>query len=179
MSQRLVIPHPSLSLAVEFHSENDRYAHRIVVLNPSPIVLVSSCEGTADENWPPSPVFQEVQACEIGNEQPGLLGVGLAGKSHWSVAIEGHADLVFDVACRVNASPDYLGSTYQVHQPCERGEDAGLMRIDLGGSTMVGWEVLDGEFRIVEDHCAVVPAAMSGPFPATIRWSYRFHLLES
>jgi len=47
-----------------------------------------------------------------------LLGVGQAGKSHWSISIEpldfeGDAAFRFDVACRTRSHPSWLGSTYR------------------------------------------------------------------
>jgi hypothetical protein len=48
-----------------------------------------------------------------------LLGVGAAGKSHWSISVEtqtidGAAVLKFDLACRCKSQPQQLGSSYQL-----------------------------------------------------------------
>lgn len=70
-----------------------------------------------DEDWPASPPIQQLSLESI-NDRPTLLGVGQAGKSHWSISIEpidfeGEAALRFDVACRTRTDPGWLGSTYR------------------------------------------------------------------
>ncbi len=47
----------------------------------------------------------------------------MAGKSHWSQTVTADAataSLSFDVACRVQRQPDWLGSTYR---PAGRAQD--------------------------------------------------------
>ncbi len=84
-----------------------------------PVLVLTSVEGTSDQVWPISPPFQEI-VCEpvgAGGKQV-LLGVGRAGKSHWSATIEGDSmieAIAFDIACRSSSAPEWLGSTYRIH----------------------------------------------------------------
>ena len=46
-----------------------------------------------------------------------LLGVGMAGKAHWSATIEGDSmteAIAFDMACRTSSLPLQLGSSYSI-----------------------------------------------------------------
>lgn len=79
--------------------------------------LLESIEGDSTEDWPASPAIQE---CTIESRTTGdvALLVGMAGKSFWSISIHFEADsLVFDVACRHQAPPAFLGSSYRVLAP--------------------------------------------------------------
>ncbi len=78
--------------------------------------IMTSCEGTPQDTWPASSPFQQIVREEIGTEKKlVLLAVGMAGKTHWSGTVEGDAmteAIAMDFAARVNATPDFLGSTY-------------------------------------------------------------------
>ena len=69
-----------------------------------------------NEDWPGSPPIQQLSLESIRGAMT-LLGVGQAGKSHWSVSVETVGDgddavLRFDVACRTSQVPEWLGSRY-------------------------------------------------------------------
>jgi hypothetical protein len=76
--------------------------------------------------------------------RPAIVGVGLAGRSHFSASFAPHptlADTVLvEIACRVQEPPVWLGSTY-------RAADGRLV-------------------RMVASHTA------AGGLPRTIQWSY-------
>lgn len=66
-----------------------------------------------DPNWPSSPVL--VELAEISGPQgAAVVGVGKAGKSHFSASITAERDggICFEIACRLTAPPGWLGSTY-------------------------------------------------------------------
>jgi len=73
---------------------------------------------------------------------PAVLGVGLAGRSHFSASVTACPDrpgaLLFEIACRIREQPDWLGSTY----------DRGGERIRFAAPL------------VTED------------LPATVRWAY-------
>jgi hypothetical protein len=77
------------------------------------------------------------------------VGVGLAGRSHFSASIAGHpalADtLLFEIACRIQERPGWLGSTYRAAALAD-GFPAPLVQI----AAPVG----------------------DGALPRTIEWSY-------
>jgi hypothetical protein len=107
-------------LRLRFFWRDDRYAHEIVLAargtwHP----LLRSIEGTARENWPPSPPLQSIDfERDAQNRQVALL-LGMAGKSHWSASVEldPQAALArFSLACRTGGSDVWgpLSSRYEV-----------------------------------------------------------------
>lgn len=104
-------------LTVRFVWCDDRWVHEVVQADGT---CWRSIEGSAaaagDPRWPPSPVLVELSW--LGRSPgPAILGVGLAGRSHFSASVgpdPDHRDrLRFDIACRVNEPPGWLGSTYR------------------------------------------------------------------
>lgn len=114
-----------------FYWQGDRYAHRIEAVDGfvSHIIL-ESCESEPSANWPVSPPFQQVNLSWIhSDKEQGHVAmlVGASGKSHWSMCVAardrrtdsyqseypGETELFFDVACRTDTPPEFLGSTYR------------------------------------------------------------------
>jgi hypothetical protein len=137
----------------QFTWAGDRWQHRVSIRRPGGETSVDAWESVegpwpagADPRWPASPVLAELSAVALPRAEPAagqaVVGVGLAGRSHFSAAIAPDPDrpsaIRFEIACRLTEPPGWLGSTYQV-----------------GG-------------RVVQ----VVPRAASGPLPRTVTWSY-------
>ena len=129
------------SVRAVFSWAGDRWRHAIL-LDDRP--WAESLEDRADGRtaaWPCSPPLVELSAVEAA-AGPAVLGVGLAGRSHFSASVTASPDrpdaLLFEFACRVRERPDWLGSTYEV----------GGERLRLG------------------------PLQATGDLPATIRWAY-------
>ncbi|MCA9262551.1 MAG: hypothetical protein KDA60_01835 [Planctomycetales bacterium] len=109
-ASRLALP------VVQFRWLGDRYSHWLGwqwedTCHP----LLTSCEGTPDHHWPTSPPCQELQEHEGPAGVDALLGVGRAGKSHWSVVVGAQGqegELCFDLACKIIGEPTQIGSTY-------------------------------------------------------------------
>ena len=109
-----------LRIRTSFRFEAGRYRHSIeLVIGPDDVVL-DAWEETSlsnDEDWPASPPIQQLSLEMIGGT-PALLGVGQAGKSHWSISVEPvqgeglRPALKFDLACRCPVQPRWLGSSY-------------------------------------------------------------------
>ena len=125
------------TLRVVFAWSNDRWAHEIHLVRASEtIVIARSMEGDASHDWPPSPPIQELMEHEV-EKRPVLLGVGMAGKNHWSLSAELEAgqSVRFDVACRVTEpTPGWLGTTYKIedHVSVESTSDC-EMRLESDG----------------------------------------------
>lgn len=161
-----------LVLRVRFTRERDRYAHAILAVEPGgrEQLLLESVEGTADDEWPPSPPLQSLSIEELAPGRRAALLVGMAGRSHWSASIEaipGRTALVFDVACRSNATSAALRCTYQSHDgqegaPCVRiipqEASPGGSRLDRSGKQIV-----------------IVPSSAASDMP-TVRWRYCIEL---
>lgn len=128
---------------VIFARAGDRWEHEVRVADGR---VWLSIEGPADQQsdprWPASPPLVEVSLAATSNGAA-ILGVGRAGRSHYSLAIAacpGTADtLLFDVACRIHEPPHWLGSSYQL----------------AGAAVPVRLQ-----------------ACLSASLPTTIRWSY-------
>ena len=101
-------------LRIEFHWQQDRFIQQLFV---DSVQAGNSVEGDAEECWPSSPPVQQLSLEEI-NESSVILGVGAAGRGHWSISVEidrssAEADAIkFDLACRCKDPPPFLGSTY-------------------------------------------------------------------
>ncbi len=77
----------TIGLFTEFSWSEDRYRHTIGMIDADQRVdLVVSCESLADVLWPISPAMQQVYKQNI-EDDPVLLGVGMAGKSHFSSSL--------------------------------------------------------------------------------------------
>jgi len=119
-------------LRVRFTWMGDRYGHAIELMEGYETrTLLKSVEGTERDEWPPSPPMQEVNVSRIASDSENrrvAMLVGAAGASHWSMCVavcdqsslpresDGftETELVFDVACRAQRIPRWLGSTYRV-----------------------------------------------------------------
>lgn len=144
MHDRTAIPGLAAgAVAVAFERSGDRWRHVVTLAGG---LLLESIEGpadpAADPRWPASPVLTEVSVVDAAG-RPAILGLGLAGRSHFSVSIAAHPDrpdtLLFEVACRIQEPPGWLGSTY-------RATDGGLVR--------------------------AVPVAADADLPRTVQWAY-------
>jgi len=104
--------------SVTFDRVGDRWRH---VVSAAGGFRAESVEGPDaaghDPRWPASPVLAEVTLMDTPAGSA-LVGVGRAGRSHFSASITPHPThpdtLVFDVACRLQEPPGSLGSTYRV-----------------------------------------------------------------
>jgi hypothetical protein len=141
-SSRPVITSGDTTIAFDWRG--DRWGHRVTVGGSLVAESVEGPDGeTGDPRWPVSPVLTEVTPTTAGG-RPAIVGVGLAGRSHFSASFTPHpalADTVLvEIACRVHEPPGWLGSTY-------RGTDGRLRRLVAGDTT-------------------------TGGLPRTIQWSY-------
>ncbi|MBX7165003.1 MAG: hypothetical protein K1X74_01520 [Pirellulales bacterium] len=146
---------------VVFTWHGDRYGHELQARQGDHWrTLACSVEGTAEEVWPASPPLQQLH-CET---RPGgvelALGVGMAGRSHWSASVafdRAQATLDFDLACRVFEAPAWLGSRY-------RGAGTELFR---------SVESAGGAFVARDESIAIGAPSDAAELPRTVRWAYR------
>jgi hypothetical protein len=123
-SEKLSVPpHSPVTLAagplrLTFAWRLDRWAHRVML---DARLLAESVEdsddGPGDPRWPASPVLTEVTPTEAAG-RPAIVGLGLAGRSHFSASFTPHPTLgdamLVEIACRVQEQPIRLGSTYRM-----------------------------------------------------------------
>jgi hypothetical protein len=111
--------------ATVFTWTGDRWTHRVTTTGTGPSADWTSLDDPIlpanDPRWPASPVLVELSRVSVprGDAAGGqaLVGVGLAGRSHFSASIapDPHvADAIrFEIACRLHEPPGWIGSTYR------------------------------------------------------------------
>ena len=159
------------NLRLVFDRRGDRWGHRIEVRREDQwVAAFSSIEGTAADDWPPSPAFQHIHLQTFLLNGPTALLVGKAGASHWSAAIEADREagvLCFDIACRLSVEPTLLGSTYSMFD--DRNAAAwNRPRIELATLNDAVRRALETNYmelsiRVSSESCSE---------PTTIRWKY-------
>ena len=168
----------NFSLAVDFKLFQDRYA-RVIQLVESDMgrPLLCSVEGTPDEEWPPSPVLQQLHLEHRPHAEKMrdvALLVGMAGRNHWSLSVEtsSPAALIFDVACRVDASRSAdLRSTYRFAVPPTKVEkDHCWWALDRNWRAVFRAEIPASSIQFQESGVAVMPTETTG---MTRRWKYQ------
>ncbi len=105
-------------LRLDFTWLGDRYGHCISRIDASGAIqpLLESMEGSAPDDWPPSPPLQSLTIEPRSDGRHVALLLGMAGNAHWSASVEAageKASLTFDIACRHSANPGALGSRYR------------------------------------------------------------------
>lgn len=125
-TSRLPVRLDAGGLSVVFTWSGDRWTHRVTTAGAAEDSGWASLDGpwppTRDPRWPASPVLVELsrvalpQAAAAGGQA--IVGVGLAGRSHFSASIAPDPTVTgavrFEIACRLHEPPDWLGSTYRV-----------------------------------------------------------------
>jgi hypothetical protein len=169
-------------LSLSLLPEAGRYQQRLVVRDGGQArEWLLSCEGDHDELWPASPPLQQHSLQSAGDGRRFVLLLGMAGNSHWSLSIEeqpAEAALLFDVACRLQRAPAWLGSCYASRLPIDFAGGAG--RIRGSGAAMLFIEPL-GEETVLrpgpgEASFSLAPWTNPERLAATIRWKYRMRL---
>ncbi len=147
---------------------------------PAGTSFARSVEGGDTQDWPHSPPLQQLDACPQRGQRQGLVGLGAAGTSHWSLAVESDVSgcLSFDVACRVRTPPIFLGSTYELVLPT--GQHTHVVEgISFDGPEGWRWSLQGGDrdgpvrCQLEAQRLVIRPANCPDTWPATIRWKYR------
>lgn len=102
----------------------DRWTHRITTGTvPGWTSLDGPFPPAGDPRWPASPVLVELSRVTVprgdatGGKSMAIVGVGLAGRSHFSASIAPDPQRLdairIEIACRLHEPPGWLGSTYR------------------------------------------------------------------
>lgn len=142
-------------LRVEFTQEGDRFFHAISEIRGGEIVpLLQSLEGDAEMLFPPSPPF-----AELHQQGKTFFLTGATQAGHWSMSVQPEGkSVLFDAACRLKQSPQWLGNKYQIADTSNFDltcEEHCISQV-CGDQLCIGCEV-------TEDMAV----------PATLRWRYR------
>jgi hypothetical protein len=172
-------------LRVVFAWQSDRYGHTVELTSGNAHQsLLLSVEGSAVDEWPPSPPLQQLHLEERPAGRVALL-VGMAGRGHWSLSIDAASDgssLVFDVACRSSSVTARLGSLYQVLGQGGQLANSGIL-IPTEFVCESGWKLTAfaagtasrPKLAYEGGRVLVAPSDISLP---TVRWKYRVELTQ-
>jgi hypothetical protein len=167
-------------LRLAFRRCGDRFLHELALrCGDGWVTVLQSREGNAHEEWPPSPPLQEARLEARPEGRRVALLVGMAGSSHWSLSVEADAAagrLSFEAACRAQAPPRFLGSTYRAAHECRLLEDRmaaafgplGTLRLRVQEVAGVAGELQQPE----AGQLLIVRRAPAMRLPATFRWGY-------
>ena len=170
-------------LSLEAQRIGDRFDWRILWEPPSTSsrTLLHSVPSPKDTAWPPFPPLQELaQECHSDTEV--LLGVGMAGKSHWSVSVDRRQPfhppaMVFDFACRLSEPPTFLGACWMLGEGIDAMPPASLdlpWRIRQNEATIATLSPNSHtSLRLGGTQVKVIPEPESGVFHGTVRWGFR------
>lgn len=161
-------------LRLSFHAYGDRLAHTVgLVVGNRVVPLLASVEGTPDDDWPPSPPLTTIELSSQGEVQHALL-LGMAGRSHWSVAVvlsEAARRLEFEIACRMKEPASSLGSAYRT-MVAARSHEQGVALVVDNETVRVDGPSQQPAVHVTPDGLNVPVEPPAGPFPQTVRWSY-------
>jgi hypothetical protein len=169
---------PSLVCRFQKSGTSDRWENQwLVRRSDEDFLLLSSVEGDDGSNWPPSPPFQDLSKEDLGHTIA-VMGVGMAGKSHWSVAVSQEKNcLVADYACLVKQSPQFLGSSWNLHGSVESVDGSSIeLRI---GAELVKLFVRENSnpasFEVRDNKIVMSAINQTGKIEArglSVRWSF-------
>jgi hypothetical protein len=159
-------------LAVEFLPGQVQSGHEIFLGRQR---VLSSVE--SGDACPASPPLQHVvvQAMKDGSS---ILGVGAAGRSHWSASFsmpDGTDSLVIEIACRIQSPLAWLGSTYAVSEPMTEPETRdGTILLQAGQDVVavVPGERTHAEFDTGSRQIRITPQRLPAG-PGTAQWKFR------
>ena len=119
-----------VGLFAEFWKQQDRYHHEFgIQIGQEKTVLLTSVEGSSQDFWPPCPPIQQVYKQNV-DDNPVLLGVGMAGNRHYSTSVllkplNSSVELVVESACLIKEPPEnnvQLEARYQSSQNWENSD---------------------------------------------------------
>jgi hypothetical protein len=159
-----------VGLRAEFLWRDDRYGHRIAAIGDrqETVLLVAKLGGDRAD-WPDSPPLQQLSWTEGPGGHPVALLVGMAG-----------SDLLFDVACRVQRPPQWLGSTYRtactLHQETPHYVRFAAGNLEAHITTEPSGDSERATIDIVGSRLTITPDCSRVSAPQTVRWKYRIAL---
>ena len=144
-----------------------------------PAELLRSLDDATD-GWPPSPPIQDCLDYQAHRIDPNvLLMTGMAGTAHWSTSVRATPDSIeWDVACRTAVWPEFVGSTWILHDQVEMNHrQSGVMHLTCG-DVSIRLLVGDGAKLEIDEQGArtlirILPVVSDDTLPTTLRWKYQ------
>lgn len=181
------------SWQIEFPWQTDRYSHRIgwhgipSQVESSAGWLAKSIELSDNPDWPLSPPLQQLSIETDHHDGPVALGVGMAGRCHWSASFQlkkSTGSFAAELAARLSEPPTRLGSCLewlgetelevQPHDHANQPSDIACYLIRFSGHTF-RLTVSHGSLcKVQERRIYIFPKeAAIHKFPATVCWGYQ------
>jgi hypothetical protein len=192
------------TLRVRFFQNGDRYTHAIDLVSVDETrTLLESVEGDDTDVWPPSPPMQHLNVSWIASDTEQrhvAMLVGGAGSSHWSMCVavsdsEGQPtekqygmwgeQLLFEVACRTQKPPVWLGNTYRIlAAPAAVSEKLNCACVPvtpprcliMTRAIKLQMDTVSGPMPLLRC-CAADADVQEFDLPMTVRWRYSLRLI--
>jgi len=173
---------PASHLRLQFDQSGDRWRHRwqLVDSTGQTTDVLTSIEGSDQDTFPASSALQEINLHELPTG-PALLGVGMAGKGHWSASYsvetsEGQALIKCDMACllkQLNADGQWLGSTYSIGENVSVNQDGSWVRFSENNLTFgLSADPAFASINVTNQKIEIVPTKFSDSKTVATRWLF-------
>ena len=180
---QIPLANPSAShLRLQFDKSGDRWGHRwqLVDSTGQTTDVLTSIEGGDQDVFPASSALQEINLHELPTGQA-VLGVGMAGKGHWSASysvetVDEQPAIKCDLACllkQLNADGQWLGSTYSANENVSVQHDGPQIRFSLNNQSFT--LTADCNFASIEvdkRRIQIVPTKFSDSKTVATRWVF-------
>ena len=173
---------PALHLRLQFEKLSDRWSHRWQLVDAEGLTtdVLTSVEGGAEDIFPASAAMQEISLHELPTG-PAALGVGMAGKGHWSASYsvetyEERPAIKCDLACllkQLQADGQWLGSTYSIGDDVLIETKSQQVWFSVNGQSFA--LTADPEYasiEIAERQIKIVPMKFSDSKTVATRWLF-------
>ena len=170
------------ALRLQFDKSKDRWGHRwqLVDADGQTSDVLTSVEGGPEDIFPASGALQEINLHELP-AGPAVLGVGMAGKGHWSASysVEKHEDqpaIKCDLACllkQLQTDGQWLGSTYAISDGVEVKIEGQRARFSVNSNSFAF--IADpayASFETAEGQVQIVPGKLSDSKTVATRWLF-------
>ena len=180
---QIPLANPATShLRLQFDKSGDRWGHRwqLVDSTGQTTDVLTSLEGNDQNVFPASSALQEINLHELPTGQA-VLGVGMAGKGHWSASYSVETDdeqpsIKSDLACllkQLNTDGQWLGSTYSINEDVSIEHDGPQVRFSFNNQSFA--LTADGNFASIEvdkQQIQIVPKNFSDSKTVATRWVF-------
>ena len=142
--------------------------------------VLTSIEGGAEDVFPASAAMQEINLHELPTG-PAMLGVGMAGKGHWSASYsvetqEGQPAIKCDLACllkQLQSDGQWLGSTYSVGDGVKVETEGLNVRFSMNGQSFsLIADPAYASIETAEQQIQIVPTKLSDSKTVATRWLF-------
>jgi hypothetical protein len=185
MSNQLSIATPNLKVVfAKSAEESDRWSHRVVLCNgDAETVLLTSVEGDDQQTWPPSAPLQDISHHDLPGGEA-VLGVGMAGKSHWSASVSVIQDnaIFFDMACLIKQSGAAVGSQYRAQPGVHVAPHGDDVFLEVGDQKIVIQpfrnEGQQTQVTLDATNVSIAPDINLATVTGSVRWCFHVRLVD-